>query len=158
MAPLVSDQRADDGELVHLGGDGRQHLADLDAGCLGLDRFEVAAGRGAGLEVPEIHVTGPAAHPEDDEALVGLFELFLGGAKSLEEFRARILAKVESAKPGDWILGGWSLSAAMNSPTRAPTTASVIETFMPPKIAGKACGRRTSQKSWAELAPAARAT
>jgi len=30
----------------------------------------------------------------------------LAGVKSLEEFRARIRAKVESAKPGDWILGG----------------------------------------------------
>jgi predicted amidohydrolase YtcJ len=30
----------------------------------------------------------------------------LTGVKSLEEFRARIRAKVESAKPGDWILGG----------------------------------------------------
>ena len=30
----------------------------------------------------------------------------LTGAKSLEEFRARIRAKVETAKPGDWILGG----------------------------------------------------
>ena len=30
----------------------------------------------------------------------------LTGAKSLEEFRVRIRAKVETAKPGDWILGG----------------------------------------------------
>jgi predicted amidohydrolase YtcJ len=30
----------------------------------------------------------------------------LTGVKSLEEFRARIRAKVETAKPGDWILGG----------------------------------------------------
>jgi predicted amidohydrolase YtcJ len=30
----------------------------------------------------------------------------LTGVKTLEEFRSRVLAKVESAKPGDWILGG----------------------------------------------------
>jgi predicted amidohydrolase YtcJ len=30
----------------------------------------------------------------------------LAGVKSLDEFRARIRAKVETAKPGDWILGG----------------------------------------------------
>ena len=30
----------------------------------------------------------------------------LTGVKTLEEFRARVLAKVEKAKPGDWILGG----------------------------------------------------
>ncbi len=30
----------------------------------------------------------------------------LAGVKSLDEFRAKIRAKVENAKPGDWILGG----------------------------------------------------
>jgi hypothetical protein len=30
----------------------------------------------------------------------------LTGVKTLDEFRARVLAKVETAKPGDWILGG----------------------------------------------------
>jgi predicted amidohydrolase YtcJ len=30
----------------------------------------------------------------------------LTGVKTLEEFRNRVLAKVETAKPGDWILGG----------------------------------------------------
>ena len=30
----------------------------------------------------------------------------LTGVKSLEEFRERVLAKVETAKPGEWILGG----------------------------------------------------
>jgi predicted amidohydrolase YtcJ len=30
----------------------------------------------------------------------------LTGVKTLEEFRSRVLAKVETAKPGDWILGG----------------------------------------------------
>ena len=30
----------------------------------------------------------------------------LTGAKTLEEFRARVLAKVQAAKPGEWILGG----------------------------------------------------
>ena len=49
-------------------------------------------------------------------------------------------------------------SAAMKSPTIAPTTARVIATFMPPKIAGKAFGSRTRQKSCSGVAPAARAT
>jgi predicted amidohydrolase YtcJ len=30
----------------------------------------------------------------------------LAGVKTLEEFRNRVLAKVETAKPGDWIVGG----------------------------------------------------
>jgi len=30
----------------------------------------------------------------------------LTGVKTLEEFRARVLAKVQAAKPGEWILGG----------------------------------------------------
>jgi predicted amidohydrolase YtcJ len=30
----------------------------------------------------------------------------LTGVRTLDEFRARVLAKVETAKPGDWILGG----------------------------------------------------
>jgi predicted amidohydrolase YtcJ len=30
----------------------------------------------------------------------------LTGVRTLEEFRSRVLAKVETAKPGDWILGG----------------------------------------------------
>jgi predicted amidohydrolase YtcJ len=30
----------------------------------------------------------------------------LTGVKTLEEFRQRVLAKVETAKPGDWVLGG----------------------------------------------------
>jgi predicted amidohydrolase YtcJ len=30
----------------------------------------------------------------------------LTGVKTLEEFRARVLAKVQTAKPGEWILGG----------------------------------------------------
>src|SRR5262249_53341504 len=89
MAALVGDEGADDGELVHLPGDGWQHLADLDAGGLGLDRLELAAGRGIGLEVPQVHVTGPAAHPEDDKALVSLLELVLDGAEALEELHTR---------------------------------------------------------------------
>ena len=30
----------------------------------------------------------------------------LTGVKTLEEFRERVLAKVETAKPGEWIIGG----------------------------------------------------
>src|SRR5439155_24440534 len=37
---------------------------------------------------PQVHVTGSATHPEDDEALVGLLELVLDGAEPLEELQA----------------------------------------------------------------------
>ena len=50
---VVMAERTDQRELVHLPGELRQMLADLDAGHVGGDRLELAAelGRGIGLEV-----------------------------------------------------------------------------------------------------------
>src|SRR5262249_42893762 len=90
VAALVGDQRADDREVLELRGQsGGEDLADLDAWGGGLDRLELAAGGLAGLEVPQVHVTGPTAHPEDDQALVLLLELALGGAQAVPELQAR---------------------------------------------------------------------
>jgi predicted amidohydrolase YtcJ len=46
------------------------------------------------------------AHLHMADAGFQKLEVDLTGVKTLEEFRARVLAKVEKAKPGDWILGG----------------------------------------------------
>jgi hypothetical protein len=89
VAALIGHQRADDAQLVHLLGDGRQHLADLNARGLGLARLELTRGLGARLEVPQVQVTGAAAHPEDDEALVFLLEGVLRRAQAVEELQAR---------------------------------------------------------------------
>src|SRR5262249_38671214 len=64
-------------------------LGDLDARGAGLDRLELAAVLRAGLEVPQVHVAGAAAHPQDDEALVLLLQLRLGGPEAVEEVQAR---------------------------------------------------------------------
>ena len=89
VAAFVGDERADERQVLELRRDGRQDLADLDAVDRGLDRLELAAGRLAGLEVPEVHVAGAAAHPEDDEALVVLLQLGGRRAQALEEVQAR---------------------------------------------------------------------
>jgi hypothetical protein len=46
------------------------------------------------------------AHVHLADAGLQKMSVDLTGVKSLEEFRERVLAKVETAKPGDWILGG----------------------------------------------------
>jgi len=50
-----------------------------------------------------------------------------------------------------------STLAPMNSPTIAPTTASVEATFMPPKTRGSALGRRILKNMPVRLAPIERA-
>ncbi len=48
------------------------------------------------------------AHLHLDDAGATKLSVDLTGVKSLDDFRDRILKKVETAKPGDWILGsGW---------------------------------------------------
>jgi hypothetical protein len=46
------------------------------------------------------------AHMHLADAGLQKLDVDLKGVKTLEEFRQRVLAKVETAKPGDWILGG----------------------------------------------------
>jgi predicted amidohydrolase YtcJ len=46
------------------------------------------------------------AHVHLAEAGMQKLTVDLTGVKTLEEFRARVRAKVETAKPGEWILGG----------------------------------------------------
>jgi predicted amidohydrolase YtcJ len=46
------------------------------------------------------------AHMHLAEAGLQKLSVDLTGAKTLEELRKRVLAKVETAKPGEWILGG----------------------------------------------------
>ncbi len=46
------------------------------------------------------------AHVHLADAGLQKLSVNLTGVKSLEEFRERVLAKVETAKPGEWILGG----------------------------------------------------
>jgi len=46
------------------------------------------------------------AHMHLADAGLQTLDVDLKGVKTLEEFRQRVLAKVETAKPGDWILGG----------------------------------------------------
>lgn len=50
--------RADERDLIGDFGDSREDFGDLEAGNLGLDRFEWATdfGGGVGLHVPEVHV------------------------------------------------------------------------------------------------------
>src|SRR5262249_13316634 len=69
VADLVGCQPADDGELVHLAGDGGEEFADVDAADVGLDLVE-DIGLGTGLEVPQVNGGGSAPHPHDDETLV----------------------------------------------------------------------------------------
>ena len=61
------------------------------------------------------------AHLHLDDAGTTKLNVDLTGVKSLDEFRDRILKKVESAKPGDWIQGsGWdeTLWPVKVTPTR----------------------------------------
>lgn len=46
------------------------------------------------------------AHLHLSDAGLQKLNVDLTGVKTLDEFRNRVLAKVETAKPGDWILGG----------------------------------------------------
>jgi hypothetical protein len=46
------------------------------------------------------------AHLHLSDAGLQKLNVDLTGVKTLDEFRNRVLAKVEAAKPGDWILGG----------------------------------------------------
>jgi predicted amidohydrolase YtcJ len=46
------------------------------------------------------------AHMHLTDAGLQKLSVDLTGVKTLEEFRKRVLAKVETAKPGEWILGG----------------------------------------------------
>ena len=89
MAAFVGHQGADQRQVLELLGDFRQDFGDLDAGGRGLDRLEFAAGLLAGLEVPQVHMAGAAAHPHDDEAFVFFLELRLGRFEAGEEVQAR---------------------------------------------------------------------
>ncbi len=89
VAAFVGHQRADDRQVLELAGDGRQDFADLDAGSGGLDGLELAAGLLAGLEIPQVHVAGSAAHPQDDEAFVVFLELGRGRLQALQEVACR---------------------------------------------------------------------
>ncbi len=75
MAAFVGHQGADQRQVLELLGHFRQDFRDLDAGRRGIDRLEFAARLLARLEVPQVHVAGAAAHPEDDEAFVFFLEL-----------------------------------------------------------------------------------
>src|ERR1700722_15070461 len=72
MAAASTDDGADDGTLVHARSDLRKHLANLDAGDLGGDRFELAAnlGWGLGLDLPHVLVGRAAAQEDVDDRFV----------------------------------------------------------------------------------------
>ena len=72
---LAGVDAAHQAEVVHLPGDVRQQLGDLDAGHRGADRAERAAGLGAGLGVPAFELAQAAVHVEDDDPLLILLEL-----------------------------------------------------------------------------------
>ena len=57
---------ANDRQLFHLLGNGRQVLADLNAGHGCFDRLERAAIGMARLEVERVELARPALHPEQD--------------------------------------------------------------------------------------------
>jgi predicted amidohydrolase YtcJ len=66
-----------------------------------------------GLETQVIDLGGRFVMPGFNDAHLHLADaglqklsVDLTGVKTLDEFRARVLAKVETAKPGEWILGG----------------------------------------------------
>ena len=63
---FLGAHRADEGHVVHVPGDLRQVLADLDAGDGGGDLLEGAAVVVAGLEVEGVHLAGAAVHPQQD--------------------------------------------------------------------------------------------
>ena len=66
-----ADDRADRHQLVHLRGDPRQMLADLDARHVGLDRLELAAdlGRRVHLQIEHVLVRRPAGQEDHDDRL-----------------------------------------------------------------------------------------
>ena len=68
----AADDRADDGELVHLRGDPRKAFADLDAGDFGRDRAELAANflRGLGLDFPHVLMRRAAGEEDVDHRLL----------------------------------------------------------------------------------------
>jgi hypothetical protein len=82
----------DERELVHLLGDARQVLANLDAAYIGVDRLELAAELGGrvGLEVPGVHRAETAMEENEDERNVRWPLALLGGAGlPLEQLRQR---------------------------------------------------------------------
>src|SRR5580693_4757674 len=71
----AADHRANDGELVHLGGDPRETFADLNAGDLGRDRTELAAdlfGR-LSFDFPEVLMRRAAGEEDVDHRLLPRF-------------------------------------------------------------------------------------
>ena len=75
--------------MFHLLGDVGQNLADFDARSRGIHFLELAPILVAWLEVPEIKVARPAAHPKDDQALVFLLQRFLGSVQPLQKAHTR---------------------------------------------------------------------
>jgi len=88
--------------------------------------IEIEKMKGAETQVVDLggHFVMPGfndAHLHLADAGLQKLGVDLEGAKSLEEFRARILKKVEEAKPGEWIVGGgWdeTLWPVKSLPTR----------------------------------------
>ena len=88
LPSLVTSERTSDRCAIWSAMVGRTSLISTPDG-LGPDRLEFAAGLLAGLEIPQVHVAGAAAHPQDDEAFVFFLELRLGGLEAVEEAQAR---------------------------------------------------------------------
>ena len=72
MVVLAGVHAAHQAEVVHLPGDIRQQLRDLDARDRRADRAERAAGLGARLGIPALELAQAAVHVEDDDPLLVL--------------------------------------------------------------------------------------
>ena len=89
MVAFGRGERANDRQVLHLLGDARHMLADLNAGDVRLHRLEIAGVFRFGLEVPNVDRRGTAAHPKDDQAFVLLLERRTGGFERLNETHPR---------------------------------------------------------------------
>src|SRR5262249_227575 len=63
---FARDERGDDREVLHLLRNGRQVFANLNARGGSRNWLELAGGRLAGLEIPEVDGRGTTAHPQYD--------------------------------------------------------------------------------------------
>ncbi len=76
---LAGAHRADHRQLIHLLGQERQVLGNLQAIDAGRNGLELSAGRRAGLQIPNVDGAGPAPHPQQNAALVLLLQIQRAG-------------------------------------------------------------------------------
>ena len=87
MVALPGTHRPHDGDPVHVPGDLRQVLADLEARDVRGNLPEGAAVVVAGLQVPQVNSAGAAGHPQQDAGALSLRVVSGGAGQHVEPAR-----------------------------------------------------------------------